>query len=190
MTCEMLLEFRGRNPELVKTLFRRAGGPVHTALRGRTGNADPQRGAFHWSSAVKAVSILLVKSVLASKDTASRHTATLEGSGGSLASSLDYAISKGPIWTSDMFGRTEDGRSGIRRIFTRSNAERKYPGPVVLAVDSNNLPPSQVSIWWDGRRIAEAPDLAALCERLLIDAPGEITVSFPGSKEVATSKAA
>jgi len=42
--------------------------------------------------------------------------AHLEGEMGSLAASLDYAISKKPIWLLDMFGINSDGKAKIRPL--------------------------------------------------------------------------
>jgi hypothetical protein len=74
----------------------------------------------------------------------------IKGGGGSLAASLDYAISKQPMWLTEMFGCDQSGISLIRRMVLRTNPERKRPGPTVLSVNERFMPLASISIMIDG----------------------------------------
>jgi hypothetical protein len=168
MTHEMLLEFHGITPELRKTLFREVGGTVKTAVRGKTSGALEGAGTFQWTTAVKALSLLVVKAVLTERHTPSpTDAAALLGGAGSLAATLDYAVTKEPAWTVDMFGVDTEGRSLIRRLMKRTNTERKYPGPVTVSLNTRAISPTSISIWWDGKRVEDEIALRTLERELL-----------------------
>jgi hypothetical protein len=76
----------------------------------------------------------------------------IKGCGGSLAASLDYAISKQPMWLTEMFGCDQSGISLIRRMILRTNPERKRPGPTVLSLNERFMPVAAISIFSDGAR--------------------------------------
>ena len=162
MTCEVLLEFHGKNPELTKTLFREDAGDVRTAIRGKTSGGRISVGTFQWSSAVRGLALLLSRAALADHRGEGTSTAILQGTAGSLAASLDYAISKEPSWIGDMFGIDISGHSRIRRIIKRSNPARRFPGPVVLVVNAAYLPPGGITIWWDGSRVTDSREIKTL----------------------------
>lgn len=164
MTCEMLLEFHGKSPELIKTLFRENGGEVRLTLRGKTPGAQRNAGTFQWTSAVRALCIAVLRGRLSLER--NQEVASLSGFAGSLAATLDYAISKQPTWTEDMFGVTPDGRSVLRRVISRSNSERKRPGPVTLSLNPHVLSPGSIIVWWNGQRVQEPTVLKGLIDSL------------------------
>ena len=166
MSCEVLLEFHGEIPELTRTIFRANGGEVRSAIRGKTPGARRNAGTFQWSSAVRAVSLLLAKAALMGRGLLEESNAALRGSTGSSAASLDYAISKQPGWIVDMFGMDGSGHSRIRRLIRRSNAERKYPGPVVLGINTLNISPTAIDIWWNDARVVDSTILRTLIDHL------------------------
>jgi len=189
MTHEMLLEFHGVTPELTKTLFREVGGTVKTAVRGKTSGASKGAGTFQWTTAVKALSLLAVKAVLTERHSTSPTDAALLGGAGSLAATLDYAVSKEPEWTVDMFGVDTEGRSLIRRLIKRTNSERKYPGPVTVSVNTRAISPTSISIWWDGKRVQDEETLRTL-ERELLQQTGSAHSSESPEDFFRKSKAA
>ena len=186
----MLLEFHGKNPALIKTLFRENGGTVHLAVRGKSPGAQRDAGTFQWSSAVRALSTILTKAVLVSRYRKEAPPPALKGFAGSLASSLDYAISKEPEWTIDMFGVDVSGRSNLRRIIARTNADRKLPGPVILGLKSEILPPQTITIWWNRARVVEPWMLNSLIDLLELQSGSRSVVESPEEFVVKRPKAA
>ncbi len=132
--------------ELTEVFFQEnATSTPRRSIRGKTGGAYRQAGSFQWTSAVRALSLLAVKSVVTPND------AQIQGEGGSLAASLDYALSKQPEWLTDLFGCDHLGITLARRLILRTNPERKRPGPVVLALNVVYLPVTAIEIFINGR---------------------------------------
>ena len=79
-----------------------------------------------------------------------------------------------------MFGRLGPQTNSIlRRCITRSNPERKRPGPVKLFAVSRALPYASISIELDGRAIAEPDELKQLILNIQ-------QVNFPDRDDAAT----
>ena len=76
---------------------------LRRSVRGKSGGAYRSAGSFQWTSAVRGLAFLLVQTVLIPE------SAVLEGGAGTLAASLDYAISKQPMWLTEMFGCDQRG---------------------------------------------------------------------------------
>lgn len=133
------------------------------------GSAAPHgMGNFKWSNGVRALSVLLLRHaqlLLSVRSEAQLRTepATIEGNENSLATSLDYALSKQPIWLQDMFGSTRQGTSIAKLLFQRINPDRKRPGPVVVFISNSSL---EVIVHVDGRPIESAKELRHLVESL------------------------
>jgi len=116
------------------------------SIRGKSGGAYRSAGSFQWTSAVRGLALLAVRAVAGLPD------AVLKGGNASLAASLDYAISKQPMWLTEMFGCDQSGISLIRRMVLRTNPERKRPGPTVLSINERFLPITSIVVFTDGRR--------------------------------------
>jgi hypothetical protein len=129
---------------------------VRRSIRGKTGGAFRTAGSFQWTSAVRALGLLMARTSL------DPQSAMIEGYGGSLAASLDYALSKQPVWLADMFGCDPKGTCLARRMILRTNPERKRPGPVVLAVNHVYLPGSSIEVFVNG-----APCTGSALERFI-----------------------
>ncbi len=121
-------------------------GEVRRSVRGKSGGAYRSAGSFQWTSAVKGFALLAVRAVSALEEP------VIKGCSGSLAASLDYAISKQPMWLTEMFGCDQSGISLIRRMILRTNPERKRPGPTVLSFNERFMPVAAISIFSDGVR--------------------------------------
>jgi len=121
-------------------------GDVRRSIRGKSGGAYRCAGSFQWTSAVKGLALLAVRAVSGLEEP------VIKGCGGSLAASLDYAISKQPMWLTEMFGCDQSGISLIRRMVLRTNPERKRPGPTVLSINERFMPVASISIFSDGVR--------------------------------------
>ncbi|NDC37488.1 MAG: hypothetical protein EBZ48_05495 [Proteobacteria bacterium] len=167
MENKILLDFHGNIPELTQVIFNPRGSTPRTTVRGKTAGALKGAGTFQWTSAVRALSVIAVRAAISARTGAALTTAALSGMGGSLASTLDYAISKEPSWSCDMFGVDGNGRSLIRRMFVRTNSERKFPGPVVIGLNSAFLAPEQIIIRWDGALVSDVAQMDTLAQGLL-----------------------
>lgn len=126
-----------------------------STYRGRTSIMG--EGTFVWSAAVKALCILLLRAVLDEKRKAQLNS--ISGGRGSLAASLDYAISKKPFWLLDMFGMDQTGRPLIQRILLRRNSERKRSGPVEIFLNHKFLHPSCIRVMLDGNETLLIPEI-------------------------------
>ena len=174
----LTLNFMGsRLPQLIEILFHQ-GNPnnsLHT-VRGKTAGAFVASGSFQWTAAVKALSILILKGVLA-KEGASP---ILNGGKGSLAASLDHAFVKAPLWLIDMFGSDANGRPLFRRFVNITNPYRKRPGPVSIALTEKFLKETHISIFLDERELKTADELRSLLNSL----EGKIDVVADGRTEL------
>jgi hypothetical protein len=119
-----------KDPALFQTDFA-CGQSKASAVRGKTSGAFAGRGSFHWSSAVRAVCVLAIKTSMASRGFGQEPV--LYGEQGSLAASLDYAVSKETEWLLDVFGVSEGQIPNCRRLFKRTNSGRKRSGPVAVS---------------------------------------------------------
>lgn len=174
----------GSSPELQKTVFRNAADNQELrAIRGRTPGAFSDHGTFLWTSAVQALCVLLLRSA------ASRHSdqqATLEGESGSLASALDYALSKQVAWLFDIFGSDGSGDTLARRLIARTNPERKRPGPVVISLNPRGLRAEGISVFIDNALLSSASEISAIAQQLEVEharQPGSV-ISRPTTIEV------
>ncbi len=136
------------------------------SVRGKSAGAVRGAGSFQWTSAVKAMSILVLKAALAKEQVSNGSEGMLSGYQGSLAASLDFAISKQPAWLLEMFGVDSQGISCARRFLLRSNPERKRPGPVVLSYNSAVLETTDFRFVLNGEPVQSCEALRELLENL------------------------
>ena len=153
----LVLDFAsGEKPSLFQTRLSFEGLPGDLmSVRGKTGGAFRGVGTFQWTRAVQAITLLLMLHKLYGAETIPGR-ALLFGEGDSLASSLDFAISKRPVWLCEMFGTTSGGEAFAGRLFRRSNPNRKRPGPVVLSVNEKILSNAAVEVRLDGKPCDQA----------------------------------
>lgn len=135
-------------------------GDIRRSIRGKSGGAYRSAGSFQWTSAVRGLALLAVRAV------SDLEESFIKGGGGSLAASLDYAISKQPMWLTEMFGCDQSGISLIRRMVLRTNPERKRPGPTVLSINERFMPRASISIIVDGVK-ASREELLVLSAALM-----------------------
>ena len=124
--------------EKVKFYYDTELGEIQS-IRGKSPGAWLSYNTFLWSPAVRALTLLCVKCACGVPE-----EDKISGEEGSLASSLDYAVAKGTAWLSDMFGVNEEGRPYCRKLFLRSNPERKRPGPVFVSLNPQILRASNI----------------------------------------------
>jgi hypothetical protein len=159
--------------ELERTIFSRDDGKEMYAMRGKTIGAYGKVGTFQWTPGVKALSVVFLTALsryLAQIDT---YLPLLEGGKGSLASSLDYALSKQPDWLFDMFGQDTDGNAYLRRLIYRSNSGMRRNGPIGISLMEDFLSPKYIKIFLNGKEIKDAEQLRGLA--LVIIAKDDIT---------------
>ena len=177
--------------ELVRSHVELVGlqAPI-VCVRGKTSGAFARYGCFQWTSGVRGVCVAFLRFILADRDPGLDYC--LSGGRSSLAASLDYALSKGPSWLSDMFGSGRNGTLYARRFFRITNPNRKRPGPVVVSINESVIKSYQVRFFWEGRQVMESKELYALLiaieeqevENRDLPAPfPAVVVGVPSSKE-------
>lgn len=156
-----------RQTELTRSEFTQRHHPTPLlSVRGKTNGAYQGAGTFQWSTGVRGVCSLALKTILASLPEAASIQPYILGEKETLAASLDYAISKQPDWIVEMFGRDKVGQAFAKRLFYRTNAERKRAGPVVVAFNEHILSPENISIILDGKMIRDCRTLALLASHV------------------------
>lgn len=149
---------------LETTLFNRSESTYpSTAIRG-SGLGHTGIGLFPLSKAVKGLTLLLLEHAVVNASSDKTQCALIEGRRGSLAASLDYALSKQPQWMCDMFGTDAAGDSLLKRMVRRTNSHLKRPGPVRLSI-----PPScalKVKVFVNEVEIEEAAELSEILSQL------------------------
>ena len=147
-------------PALVEVAFRRSiDSPVLRTVRGKFCYIVPAGGSFQWTRAVKALTVLLLRTAIQG------NSAIIQGETGSLAASLDYALSKEPTWLSEMFGADSQGRAFARRLFYRTNPERKRSGPVIINVNPSIVTAPKIQIYVDGTKMQPSTNLETILRR-------------------------
>lgn len=150
--------------ELIRSEFGPTGQApekLFIAIRGKSAGAFPLYGSFQWTSGVRAVCAVFLRFAI-SEQSSGGVDYCLIGSRGSLAASLDYALSKGPSWIGEMFGATPGGGLYAKRLFRITNPNRKRPGPVALSVNKTLVPASAVEVFWNGERITAPETLQSI----------------------------
>jgi len=138
-----------KETQLVRTHFKSPAIPFEVCgVRGKTSGAFTTSATFQWTSAVQALSILLLRAASQYLRNSTSIEPLLEGGKGSLASSLDASIYKQVVWL-DLFGITARGDSMSKRIFARTNPGRRRAGPVMIALNEKILPKSSITIFVD-----------------------------------------
>ncbi len=160
------LYFSGASsPELTR-VETSSGNVTRISVRGKTEGASKAQGTFQWSSAVKSLAILLLRHCAQESNQTLDKDATLSGEKGSLACSLDYALSKQPLWLLDMFGTDSKGKNLLRTFLQISNSSLKYPGPVIIRVNEKRLPPEEITVFLEDQKIDCSNELATLARMI------------------------
>lgn len=158
---------------LVSTHFI-TGINQYESFRGKDSSAAGT-GSFTWTSAVQGLALLFLRH----KAYGGTRGGVLSGETGSLAASLDYALSKQPRWIIDMFGVRDIGTPNFRYLLHRLNSGRKKPGPVEIAVRQGcDL---KLHIFRDRKLLIEREEISLLITNLERDSE-EITVPTDTAK--------
>lgn len=163
MDCLRLHFVGDDDPSLFQTEFV-CGAMRSYAVRGKTSGAFAGQGSFHWSIAVRSLSVLAVKTFMATKG----HLCDpiLVGDKGSFAASLDYAISKETHWLIDVFGLSDGLVPNFRRVFKRTNSGRKRSGPVAVSFAQPFKQPGAIHIRLNSYDVTSLSELNILLDRL------------------------
>ena len=163
MDCLKLHFVGDEDPSLFQTEYIIGGRRIH-AVRGKTSGAFTGQGSFHWSIAVRALSVLAIQTSMA----ALGHSCDpiLVGERGSYAASLDYAISKETHWLIDVFGVSEGEIPNFRRVFKRTNSGRKRSGPVAVSFSKSFLQLGAISIRLNSFDLRTISELQALVDKV------------------------
>ena len=162
----------GNGIELTKTHFQ---SPLLNedviGIRGKTAGAVSTEATFQWTTAVQALCVLMMRAKATSLRCQRIRGPLLEGSQGTLASSLDAALYKQTAWL-DMFGYGSRGDSLSKRVLPRTNPGRRHAGPVLITLNENVLPAASLKLYIDGQLIHNPEVLdfhAAHIERISFD---------------------
>lgn len=153
--CEVKLYFskvdaKGRCHARLLAIEIRFGTIERRAVTESLASSRGDLGTFRWSRAVRAMSCLMIRSSLVSLDPSVEPR--LSGGQGTLAASLDGALSKEPTWLREVFGVFPSGSPVSRRLFARSNPGRKRPGPVAVAL-APRVNGADIRIYLNGVRL-------------------------------------
>ena len=167
MKGKFVLSFMsGKETELFHAEFHSAStGECLHSVRGKTEGAFRGAGTFQWTAAVKGLVVLAIRTAVSAMKP--DRPPFLEGEGDSLASSFDYAISKGPAWLTDMFGIERNGDVLAKRLFRRSNPNRKRPGPVAISINPALLPGDGIIIELDGEQVVNPEVLESISQEII-----------------------
>jgi hypothetical protein len=119
------------------------------SVRGKSTTGHYADATFQWTSALQALTILLLKSAALGSDY------LMSGLRASPAASLDFAISKQPRWLLEVFGADAQGISLIRRVVNRQNSNLKRPGPLCISINTSALSPSDITISVNGQDVRD-----------------------------------
>jgi hypothetical protein len=173
--------------ELVRTDFKQSDSKeILTCIRGKTPGAFIAFGSFQWTSAVRAVAAVAIRFAIAEKT--GNGNDCLIGGRGSLAASLDYALSKGPTWIQQMFGTTSGGAPYAKRLFRITNPNRKRPGPVALSVNRSRLDRDSLRIFCNGQAVTALDALANMLQAIESEGSPALAPAEPANElDMATS---
>lgn len=138
------------------------------AYRGKDSIALGSIYSFQWTAGIQAMAVLLLRTLAEEYIRPGSHAATaiLVGESGSLAASLDYALSKQPNWLLDIFGTDASGVSLARKLFHRANPERRRAGPVQISVNRKQLPWNSIEVFYHHTSLRDADSLVNLAENI------------------------
>lgn len=173
-----MLILRFLDDQLWETSFKsQLFSTVQISVRGKTSGACFCTGTFQWTSAVQGLSYLILKTLIHTQSNSNQSIPSISGGQGSLASSLDHAISKQTIWLQDMFGVDYSGTIHAKRLLLRTNSNRKRPGPVIIAINKNYLPYTKIKVQIDSDINPGIDKLSNLAKAILTNAESRNSTS-------------
>lgn len=144
-------------------------------VRGKTAGAFRDAGTFQWTAAVRGLCILFARARVSKLLGDDSTPARVIGGRGTIAAALDSAITKQPMWIRDVFGNDNRGHALAQRLISRTNPNRKRPGPVILSVNERALSASEIVIIWNNKKIKSLQGLRKLLLGLGDEEQAQIT---------------
>jgi hypothetical protein len=135
------------------------------AVRGKTPGAYLRSVTFQWTSAVQALSILLLRAAQRQVCESNSEEPLLQGGKGSPAASLDAALNKDSAWL-DLFGGDERGKPMSKQILLRSNSGLRRTGPVTISLNERILPRECISVYLDNKRVQNSRNFQECIEAI------------------------
>jgi len=163
------------DPQLMETHFEYGEGArecVKKASRGLDeGTFNRDYGSFTWTRAVQAITVCFLRWAAwgrRSKVDRGASPPDIQGKRGSLAATLNYALTKKPQWLSDVFGCSVSGSPQIEFI-KRSNPDFKTDpnSPVRVFLDCSQLPPEHINVFINGKLIDKSEALDELARKVV-----------------------
>ncbi len=175
--------------ELERTLCLDKSGAEFVTVRGKTAGAYKNAGKFQWTPGVKALSIVFLRALALTLRKEISFCPLLEGGRGSLASSLDYALSKQPEWLFDMFGHDDEGNAVLRKVLFRSNSSLRRVGNVGISLNEQLLDPQNIKVYIGSRLLTDAEEIEALAIAISRSEEGEANALHSGMPSEFSDKA-
>lgn len=142
------------NNELSRLEFILASGQVISAFRGKAEGAYRGNASFQWTSAVKALTALLIY------HSAHNDDSRLSGDKDSSAYSLTYALSKKPEWVKEL--KLEE-----LKLLSVSNANIKRPGTAALTIYNTRLSAYAIQVFNNAKELTEVAEKQSLARTML-----------------------
>jgi len=178
MGIELL--FFGNRPQLFKTRFNHALLPGQNiqATRSVVDNKEEKESClFEWNLAVKEMSQLFVKTAYQAEfDTTG--SPFISTNSNDYSFNLDSAITNKAGWLTDMFGIDKTGLLMAERLFIRLKSGRHLSGPAKVMINHTLLPPEEITIIWDAKKLYFSDQYERLLRALEIDIPRQDTTAF------------
>jgi hypothetical protein len=164
-------------PELIKieVLTGTHAAPIK-CIRGRGTTRQKSVGSFSWTSAVQALTLLLIKAKVSG-----RTEDLLVGTAPSPATSLDHALSKQPVWMGDMFGHLPNKRPYISKLILSSNPGGKRPEPVRLGLNQELIAASDIQVFIANSEISDCSIIQAVEDKIEAAWQASGTTTTPSS---------
>lgn len=121
---------------------------------------------FKWSPAVRSLAHFFIRAAQLRVEGFDSNTPILSGVQGSTAATIDYALSKRPLWLCDMFGADTQGRPNLLSIVRRENSNLKRPGPVRLYLAPRAERELSISIYIHNQRLIHQSEFEHLLNSL------------------------
>lgn len=172
------------NPCLERVQFIRDLERI-VSVRGKNGGVYGNIATFQWTAAVQAMVVLFLRHKLfGSNLSPDDYKGILYGNEGTNAASLDYAITKKPLWIQDMFGCDNYDKPLCTRLFRRTNPERKRPGPVLVAINHKIIRPEEITFYINNMEATCPQALQNLLHMLEVHKIGAMKNDFQRVNEV------
>jgi tetratricopeptide (TPR) repeat protein len=141
------------------------------AYREGTPAANRSPNTFRWTRALQAMIVVLLRWAAWGRQKSSLHETvpSVEGHRGSMAASIDAALSKNvSSWIDSLFGSTDEDRPVLELLIDRSNREFKnHPDqPVVLSLNTHQLSPQNIHLFFNEKKLKTPSEMLALAEQL------------------------